>query len=73
MTTRNLLISAAAALVAGALLSTGAFAAAPAVSAGDITKVSAAKADKDQYQVAQAKKKKGKKKAKKGGKKKKKM
>jgi hypothetical protein len=72
MTTRNLLISAAAALVAGALLSTGAFAAAPSVSTGDITKVSAVKADKGQYQVAQAKKK-AKKKAKKGGKKKKKM
>jgi len=72
MKTRHLVLSAAAALVAGALLSTGAFAAAPAVSTGDITKVSAVKADKGQYQVAQEKKK-AKKKAKKGGKKKKKM
>ena len=68
MTARSLIVSAAAALVAGALLSTGAFAAAPSVSASDITKFTASKADKSQVQIAQEKKKKGK--AKKKGKKK---
>ena len=72
MTTRHLAVTAAAALLTGVLLSTGSFAAAPAVSTGAAASVTASKADKGQIQVAQAKKGKKKGKAKKGGKKKKK-
>ena len=67
MTTRSLLLSAAAALVAGALVSTGAFAATAPVGKNDVVKVSSAKAAKS-MQLAQndnGKKKKSKSKSKK--------
>lgn len=73
MTTRSLIATAAAALVAGTLLSAGAFAAAPAAPTSHITKVSSVKASKHMDQLAQAKKKKSKSKKKSKGKKKKKM